>query len=240
MRLHLEPAILERRYQRFLADVIRPDGSRLTVHVPNTGSMATLHNPGCAAWLRLATNPARKLAYTLSLVGTPGGGLSIIDTGLPNGLAFEAVCAGTIPELAGYAGIRREVRYGSRGSRIDLLLTGHATRPDCWVEVKNVTMLGAPGRADFPDAVTERGLKHLEELSDVVADGMRGVQLYLIDRTDCRAAGIAHGFDPAYGAMAKRAALAGVEFLAYRLRVRRRGGVFDLSLTGPCPVSGLV
>ncbi len=212
--LDLVPARFLRRYRRFLADV-ELDGREVTVHVPNTGSMATLNTPGMTAWLAKAANPDRKLAWTLVLIGTPGGGLAVIDTGLPNRLAHAAVAAGIVPELAGYAVVRREVRYGVN-SRADLHLTGHPTRSDAWVEVKNTTMLGAPGRADFPDAVTERGRKHLHELAAVARAGGRAVQWFLVDRTDCDACGIAGAIDPAYAQALREAAAAGVEIIAWR------------------------
>jgi sugar fermentation stimulation protein A len=214
----LIPAVFIRRYQRFLADV-ELDGRTVTVHVPNTGSMLTLQESGVTAWLRPAL-PGRKLPFTLVLLGLPAGGLALVDTSVPNALVTEAVAAGAVPELAGYATHRREVAYGSRGSRIDLLLQ-HPDRPVCHVEVKNVTMRSTmvAGRADFPDARSERGAKHLAELADVARSGGRAVQFYLLSRDDCDRVGFAGGIDPLYAQAAREARDAGVEFLAYRARL---------------------
>ena len=207
-----------RRYKRFLAEVVL-DGRSEIVHVPNTGSMATLRHAGADAWLARAANPKRKLLWTLVLLGLPDGGLALIDTSLPNRLVHEAVAAGRVAELAGYAQHRREVPIGSAGSRCDLLLTADDGRR-CWVEIKNCTQLGSePGRCDFPDAVTERGTRHLHELSERVAVGDRAVQFYLLSRTDCDRVGIARGIDPAYGAALDAAQKAGVEVVVYRARL---------------------
>lgn len=229
MELALIRGIFLRRYQRFLADIELPAGTPggqcrlVTVHVPNTGSMKTLLTPGMDAWLRTSTDPKRKLPFTLVLLGLPAGGLAVVDTNLPNRVVADGVAAGAIPELAGYTSCRREVTYGSRGSRIDLLLESPG-RPPCYVEVKNNTMASAttPGRSDFPDAVTERGRKHLAELTDVVRDGGRAVQFYLVDRTDCERSGIAAEIDPTYASALHAAIAAGVEVLCYRAEISPR------------------
>jgi len=220
--LNLVHGVFCRRYKRFLADV-ELDGHLVTAHLPNTGSMATLLTPGMDAWLRPATNPARKLPFTLTLLGLPAGGLALVDTGLPNAVVAEGIAAGAIPELSGYTTLRREVAYGSRGSRADLLLTA-PDRPICYVEVKNITMRSSQvvDRADFPDARTARGAKHLAELTDVVRAGGRAVQFYLMSRSDCTSAGIAAGIDPDYAQALRQAHAAGVEVLAYRAEVTPR------------------
>jgi sugar fermentation stimulation protein A len=212
----LVPGTFLRRYKRFFADVRLADGSVVVAHVPNTGSMRTLLNEGSPAWLTPAADSARKLRWTLTLLGTPDGGMALIDTGLPNRLVADAVAAGRIPELAGYATCRREVAYGTRGSRCDLWLED-PTRPPCVVEIKNVTMAadGKAQRADFPDSPTERGRKHLAELADCARAGQRAVQFYLLGRTDRQEVGIAHEIDPVYAAALRDALAAGVEVLCY-------------------------
>lgn len=232
MELTLVRGIFRRRYNRFLADVDL-DGRTVTVHVPNTGSMATLNDPGVDAWLNPASTPGRKLPFTLTLLGLTDGGLALVDTGLPNALVAEGVAAGAIPELAGYTQVRREVAYGSRGSRIDLLLTAPG-RPACHVEVKNVTMRSpsTAGRADFPDARTTRGLKHLEELSDVARAGGRAVQFFLVSRSDCHRAGIAATIDASYAQALVQAVAAGVEVIAYRAELSPTCA----TVGRPCPV----
>ncbi|HBI78069.1 MAG TPA: DNA/RNA nuclease SfsA, partial [Marinobacter adhaerens] len=147
---------LIRRYKRFLADVRLPDGSEITAHCPNTGSMLGCQPEDARVWLSHSDNPKRKLQYTWELVETSPGQLACVNTARPNSQARAAVQAGTVVELAGYSECRAEVKYGSEKSRIDLLLSGHDTAADAWVEVKNVT-LAEDAQGFFPDAVTERG-----------------------------------------------------------------------------------
>lgn len=219
MQLDLVRATFLRRYQRFLADVRLADGQVVQAHVPNTGSMRSLLTSEVDAWLAPARDPQRRLRWTLVLLATPDGGLAVVDTGLPNQVVAEGIATGRIPELAGYGRLRREVAYGTRGSRIDLLLEDDATSSDCHVEVKNVTLAAADGRADFPDAVSARGRKHLEELADLARQGRRSVQFYLLDRSDRTAVGIASSIDPQYACALQQARSAGVEVLCYRASI---------------------
>ena len=206
-----------RRYKRFFADVELADGSVVTAHCPNTGSLRGCLEPGRRAILRDSQDPRRKLRYVFQAIEV-GRTLVNVDTSLPNHVVHEAVLAGRLPELAGYDEVRREVAYG-QNSRIDLLLARKRSRKLCYVEVKSTTL--AEGRtALFPDAVTERGRKHLVELEGVVAQGHRAVQLFLVSRSDVRRFVPADAIDPAYGAALRKAARAGVELLAYCARVR--------------------
>ncbi|WP_298268024.1 DNA/RNA nuclease SfsA [Geobacter sp.] len=210
----LYPGTLIRRYQRFLADVQLDDGTIVTAHCPNSGSMKGCNVPGSPVYLSRSDNPARKLAYTWELVQSSGFWAGI-NTALPNRLVREAIEDGTVAELQGYGTIRPEVPYGTR-SRIDLLLEGKKGR--CWVEVKNVTLVEGE-RALFPDSVTERGQKHLRELMEVVRQGDRGVIFFVVQRGDGAAVAPADTIDPEYGRLLRQAAARGVEPLAYRALV---------------------
>ena len=220
----LIPATLIRRYKRFLADVALPSGETVTAHCANPGSMIGLAAPGAPVWLSRSDNPKRKLAHSWELVEVDlGSGAELvgINTTNPNALAAEAIAAGLIPELAGYRSVRREVKYG-KNSRVDFLLEEPA-RPPCYVEIKNVHLMRRKGLAEFPDAVTKRGAKHLVELADMVAAGARSVMLFLVQIASAERFALARDIDPAYGAQFDRARAQGVEALARRCRLTRAG-----------------
>ncbi len=208
-------ATLIQRYKRFLADVRFETGEVVTVHVANPGTMLGLVTPGAEIWLSPTSNPDRKLKWNWELVND-NGNLVGINTAHPNFLVAEALKNDLFPELRGYATHRREVKYG-RNSRIDVLLEGSG-KPACYLEVKNVHMKRGPD-ACFPDCVTARGAKHLEELSDMVRAGHRAVMLYLVQRGDCRDFTFADDIDPTYTAAFDRARAAGVEALCYACRI---------------------
>ncbi|MDQ2859513.1 MAG: DNA/RNA nuclease SfsA [Pseudomonadota bacterium] len=203
---------LAARYKRFFADVVLDDGRAVTAHCPNPGAMLGLNTPGLGVWISPATGAKRKLAWTLELVEADGG-LVGINTMLPNALTAEALAADAIPELAGYAVHRREVRYGE-ASRVDFLLT-HPERAPCWLEVKNCHLRREGSLAEFPDCVAARSARHLRELTARVVAGERAVQLFVIQRTDCDRFAACADLDPAYAAGLIAAAKAGVEVLCY-------------------------
>ncbi len=209
----LIPATLIRRYKRFLADVRLDNGNELTVHTPNTGSMLGCAEPDTRIWLRDSANPERKYRYSWEIASTPNGVPVGINTHLANQLVCEAIDAGVIDALQGYAAIHSEVKYGSRNSRIDLKLSAPG-RPDCYVEVKNVTAVVEDDTAIFPDAPTERGRKHLQELMEVVREGGRAMMVFNVQRDDAKWFRPADEIDPAYGELLRQAVMAGVEVLA--------------------------
>jgi sugar fermentation stimulation protein A len=205
---------LIQRYKRFFADVELDSGGMVTAHVPNPGAMLGLKTPGQAVWLSRSDDPKRKLAHTLELVEA-GQGLVGINTMHPNRIAAEAIAAGEIPELAGYATLRREVKYDG-DSRIDILLEdGPDGRPPAWVEVKNSHFQREPGLSEFPDCVTARGIKHLKALERRVEAGERAVMLFVIQRMDADLFDTADDIDKAYGPALRDAAARGVEVLCY-------------------------
>lgn len=229
----LIPGTLIRRYKRFLADVVLEDGSKTTVHCPNTGSMLGCRAPGSTVWLLPASNPARKypLGWELVevdpavLVGIDTGRsvdhavLVGINTGRSNALVAEALDRGLIPELAAYGNVRREVKVPGTRSRIDFLLSGHPQDPDCYLEVKNVTAAASGGDAFFPDAVSTRASRHVDELAALVSGGQRGAMCFCAQRADVNRVRPADGIDPAYGKALRRAVLAGVEVYALRAEI---------------------
>ncbi|HSR88460.1 MAG TPA: DNA/RNA nuclease SfsA [Pontiella sp.] len=215
--MQLPPIIfgtLIRRYKRFLADMKLEDGSVITAHCPNTGRMTTCAESGWRVALSDSRNPRRKHHCTWEMVHN-GDCWICVNTGRANEMAAEALLNGTIPELAGYKEILREQTFGN--SRFDLLLRDGDKC--CYVEVKNVTLLAEDGCCAFPDAVTERGRRHLLELVEVVKAGHRAAMLYVIARPDGASFRIAREVDPAYADAVNAAAAAGVEMYAWQAAI---------------------
>jgi sugar fermentation stimulation protein A len=216
----LVPGTLIRRYQRFLADVRLEDGFLVTAVCPNTGSMRSCSEAGRPVLLSESDSPSRKYRLTWEMIRM-GRSWVGIHTGHPNRVVHEAILAGRVPELAGYTEVRREVPFGRENSRVDLLLRKEDGR--CYVEVKNVTQAVGGGVAAFPDAVTERGRKHLRELAAMARRGHRAVIFFFLGRSDCRRVRPADEIVPAYGLALRKAVAAGVEPLAYRAVIRPAG-----------------
>lgn len=220
-----------------------PDGQIVVAHCPNTGTMATCWAPGARVQLSHSANPARKLPWTLERVDMGGGWIGV-NTARPNQVIAEAIAAGHIAPLVGYGHLRRELPYAPPGlprGRIDIGLSA-GTRPDALVEVKNVTLLDQ-GALRFPDAVSERGRRHLDLLLAAVRSGLRGVILFAANRAEGERVGPAWSVDPAYARRLLEVVAAGVEALAVRL-VHAADGIetgellpVDLGLpgTGPSP-----
>jgi sugar fermentation stimulation protein A len=234
----LIPATLKRRYKRFLADVELDDGSPITAHVANPGAMTGLQTPGARVWLSKSTSAARKLPYSWELIEADfGAGTEFVgvNTMHPNTIVAEALRERALPELTGYASIRREVKYGEglfgKTSRVDFLLE-HPNRPPCYLEVKNVHLMRRQGLAEFPDAVTARGARHLGELAEMAASGARAVMLFVIQIGSSSAFTLARDIDPGYGRAFDRARAAGVEALAHTCQISHDGVV----LAGSVPI----
>ncbi|MEL6882876.1 MAG: DNA/RNA nuclease SfsA [Pseudomonadota bacterium] len=209
----LLPATLIRRYKRFLADCTLENGTEVTAHCANPGSMMGLADPGTRIWLEPNDDPKKKLKYGWRLVEHGNGHFTGVDTSVPNRALRAALEQRQIAALAAYGTVLPEQKYGDR-SRIDFLLREPGL-PDAYVEVKSVTLSRAPGLAEFPDSVTARGARHLGALADMARAGHRAIMLYLVQRTDADRFALAADIDPAYAAAYAAASNAGVETLCF-------------------------
>jgi sugar fermentation stimulation protein A len=212
---------LIKRYRRFLAEVLLDNGEVVTAHCTNSGSMKSCLEDGAEVWLSPASDPKRRTRFTWEMIRI--GGIWVgINTSNPNALAFEWLGSGLVPGLEGIAHLRREVKW--EDSRFDLYCEfagsegGSGSVSGCFIEVKNVT-LREENHALFPDAVTERGRKHLETLIRVKKSGMRAVMLYMVQRLDVKIFSPARAIDPEYGNTLDKAVRHGVEVIAVQARV---------------------
>ncbi|AZZ44343.1 DNA/RNA nuclease SfsA [Pseudomonadaceae bacterium SI-3] len=227
----LEQGRLVRRYKRFLADVVTDAGEHLCIHCPNTGSMLNCMSEGARVWFQRNSDPKRKLPGTWELVETPQGRLACVNTARANRLVEEALLAGVIGELNGFTALKREVAYGIENSRVDFRLDYPAG--PAFVEVKSVTLgFADTAVAAFPDAVTDRGARHLRELAVLARQGVWAVQLYCVNLTGIDAVRPAGEIDPRYAAALRDAVEAGVEVLAYGVELSPR----EIRLVRPLPV----
>ncbi len=221
-----EPLIhgrLIRRYKRFLVDVLLDDGSCVTAHCPNTGSMKNCLPSHADVWLSRSDNPHRKYALTWELLRTRRGHFIGVNTIRANSIVRDAITRGQVDELAGYSTVAAEKKYGQEKSRIDLYLSGHNSQVNCYVEIKSVTLLEVPvsrGRGFFPDSVSERGTRHLRELIQVVSQGYRGVLFYCVQHSGVQSVSPAKEIDPIYAETLAQAVAQGVEVLAYKVSFR--------------------
>lgn len=214
----LREGFLVRRYKRFLADVELDTGELLTLHCPNTGSMKHCQPAGAPVLFSDSDNPKRKYRHTWEAVRVAHGHWAGINTSRTNELVEEALAAGLVPGLTATGGLHREVTWGD--SRFDLAL-GDRTLPHTLIEVKNVTLGPGPNDPDdgviaFPDAITERGRKHLQTLIEVVRGGGRAVLFFCVQHTGARAVRPADEIDARYGELLREAVARGVEVLAWR------------------------
>jgi sugar fermentation stimulation protein A len=220
------------RYKRFFADVELDSGEKVTAHVANTGSMKTCWSPGDKVYLSHSDDPKRKLAYSLELIQT-NHHFIMINTSKTNHLAQQALTSGLIPELKNFDVIEPEQK--TLNSRFDFKLTQSHGMDICWVEVKNVTLLKSPQVATFPDAITTRGAKHLDELMLLKQQGFRVAMLYVVSRTDALTFDLQQDIDLHYAQKVKQAHCVGVEIYAYQIKV----DLPQIMLTHPLPILGL-
>ncbi|EPC00116.1 hypothetical protein L861_08095 [Litchfieldella anticariensis FP35 = DSM 16096] len=222
----LVPGLLRRRYKRFLADVELADGSLVVAHCPNTGSMRAVNVPGCRVWLSPSDNPKRKLDWTWELIELPQpdgtAALASVQTGRANAIVEEALRNGVVEELHGYTELRREVKVA--GGRLDFRLD-RANAPSAFVEVKQVTLKESDGHGYFPDAVSERGRRHLESLAALADQGLRAVLLFCVAHTGIPDVAPAAHLDSAYAHTLRAVAECGVEVLAYGCQVECVNGI---------------
>lgn len=218
----LSKGILVRRYKRFLADVALPNGEQITIHCPNTGAMTGCASVGDGVWFSTSDNPKRKYAHTWELTETQSGQFICVNTQRANQLVQEALQNQWISELADYAHILSEQKYGEENSRIDFLLKHHAL-PDCFVEVKSTTLLTENGVGMFPDAKTERGQKHLRELIQIAQNGQKAVILFAVLHTGIEQFEVAKQIDPKYAELCQQAVENGVQMLVYKAEVVMAG-----------------
>ncbi len=221
----LTSGTLLKRYKRFLADIRLENGEIITTHCPNSGSMLSCNVPGSPVLLSYHDNPKRKYQYTWEMVKVDSIWVGI-NTMVPNKLVAQSIQAGLIPELTGYDQIHTEIKVSDH-SRLDLMLENKMGK--CFVEVKNVTLV-QDGVALFPDAVTSRGTKHLNELIELKRKEHRAVSFFLIQRSDGNSFSPANIIDPAYGSALRQAYRAGVEILAYRAKVTPKEITIDRRL----------
>lgn len=212
---------LIKRYKRFLSDIRLDDGSIVIAHCTNSGSMKTCIEEGAEVYLSPAKDPKRKTKFTWEMIKLNGQWVGI-NTSHPNLIAFEAVRDGAIEQLKGYKHVQREVKTGN--SRIDIMAQND--NETCFIEVKNVTMKDGQ-YARFPDAVTTRGKKHLDELMKLKQEGIRAVMLYVIQRSDVEVFAPAHEIDPDYADTLIKAYNTGVEIIPIRVKVSPQEIVVD-------------
>ena len=225
---------LIKRYKRFLADVQLDDGTIITAHCTNSGTMKSCIEEGAEVYLSPAADPNRKTKFTWEMIKIDGRWVGI-NTSNPNILAFEAIKNREIPGLDMYDRVTREVTFGE--SRLDIVAENDTER--CAIEVKNVTMKEGDA-ALFPDARTERGLKHLHTLIRLKQQGMRAVMIYIIQRTDVTRFGTADAIDPNYAQGLRDAIKAGVEVFPIQAIVTPEGIKLGeiLSVAPPPPKGG--
>lgn len=229
----LKQAKLLKRYKRFLVDIETTQGA-LTIHCANTGRMTGCADSGFTAYYSTSSNAKRKYPHSLELTQNQAGDLICVNTSVANHVVAEAIAKQQIPELINYETLKQEVKYGDENSRIDILLSDN-NKPDCYIEVKSVTLLEENGKGYFPDAVTARGSKHLRELVTMKQQGHRAVLFFLIQHTGIKSVAPAAHIDANYAIEIRKALDAGVEILCYRTNISSEQIVIDTTIPFVAP-----
>ena len=203
-----------KRYKRFFADVTL-NKKKITAHCPNSGSMLGLLNKNNDAWISKSDKPNRKLKYTLEIINDKKSNVGV-NTHRANRIIEEALNNKKIVELKNFTNIKREAKF-SKETRFDFLLENKKKK--AFLEVKNVTLSRKKGISEFPDAITERGKKHLVHLQDALEKGFESYLLFLIQREDTKTMKIANDIDSNYYDEIKKANKNGVKIIAYSCKV---------------------
>jgi len=209
---------LIKRYKRFFVDV-KINGKIITAHCPNTGSMYGLLKKGNKVWLTKSNNPNRKLKYTLQIIEDKKKKVGV-NTHLTNKIVLEALQNNLIKEFDKKIEIKPETKFGIN-TRFDFLVTKNNLKS--FIEVKNVTLSRKKGIAEFPDAVTSRGLKHIKELIKANEKGYKIYILYLIQRDDCKSFKIAEDIDPEYSDTLLKAVKKNLNVLCFDCKFSPKG-----------------
>lgn len=213
----MEKGRLVRRYKRFLADVETASGDSLTLHCPNTGAMTGAQEPGSEVWYSRSDNPKRKYPHTLEVVVSANGRVGV-NTGRANQLVGEGLRDSALEPFRGMNMVKAEAAIPDESGRFDFLLEDASGRP-CWLEVKNMTLCDAAGRGSFPDAVSERAVKHVQALLRRVQAAERAALVFCVQHSGVNRATLADEIHPAYGDAVRSAAAAGVEVYAFGVRL---------------------
>ena len=207
-----------KRYKRFFVDV-KINGKIITAHCPNTGSMYGLLKKGNKVWLTKSKNPNRKLKYTLQIIQDKKTKVGV-NTHLTNKIVLHALENNLIREFDAKIKIKPETKFGTN-TRFDFLITKNTSK--AFIEVKNVTLSRKKDVAEFPDAVTSRGLKHIEELVKASKKGYKIYILYLIQRNDCKIFKIANDIDPKYSDSLLKAVKKNLNILCFDCKFSSKG-----------------
>ena len=209
---------LIKRYKRFFVDV-KINNEVITAHCPNTGSMMGLLDNGNKVWLSKTDQPNRKLKYTLQIIESQKSKVGV-NTHLTNKIVLESLKNNLVNKFKNYKNIQKEVKFGN-DTRFDFLISKNKKKT--FIEVKNVTLSRKKGIAEFPDSVTTRGLKHINELLKAGSNGYTIYLFFVIQRDDCNKFKIASDIDAEYGKVITKAVKKNLNILCYDCKISPKG-----------------